>query len=101
LMMQLGVAAGFTLLESKVSLPTIAKLEPSVLYGAGLYLLGSRVASGNAGKFMEQAGATLLTIGASRCVKTGSIRTAGTSDDDDSMPSMDDDDDDAEDDLND
>lgn len=56
------------------ALPTIMDLDPALVYGAALYLLGRKAAAGKSGRMLESAGKGLVTYAAGRSVYRGSVK---------------------------
>lgn len=76
-----GLALGL-LNKSGKKLPTIAGLNPNLLYGAGLFLLGPELMKGKNGERLGAIGTGFLTVAASE-IPTKGIKVSGDSDDDD------------------
>jgi hypothetical protein len=95
--MLIGVAAaaGLGLLEKKgKKLPTVANIDPALLYGAVAYLGGRKLLGGRNGARLEAAGEALLAVAANRVVARGSVKVAGDELVGDDFDDSDDDDDD-------
>lgn len=64
--------------KNKVALPTVAGIEPALLYGGVLAYFGPKIAKGKQGQMVQAVGSGLLTLGAYNYVRTGSATLAGT-----------------------
>lgn len=92
LIVGVATAAAFSMAEKKgVRMPTVAGLDPALLYGMGLYVFAKKIAKGKNGDRVEAIGESLLTLAASRAVQRGGVKVAGEDDDDDDLEDDDDD----------
>lgn len=71
----LGGAAAFALMQKKATLPTVAGLDPALLYGAAAVALGMSM-KGKNGERLRSVGDGVLAVGIARAVDRGSVRGA-------------------------
>lgn len=76
-----GLAVGL-LNKSGKKLPTVAGLNPNLLYGAGLFVLGPELVKGRNGERLGALGAGMLTLAASE-IPTKGVKVGADDDDDD------------------
>lgn len=76
-----GVGAGLVLAiaEKKTTLPTVAGLDPAVLYGAVGYALARKSKNKQMG-MVRQASIAMLTVGVNRSYSRGSIKVGEDTD---------------------
>jgi len=65
-----------------INLPTVANIDPGILYGAAFSLVLPRYVGGKNGSRMQAVGDGMLAAAAARSFERGSVKVAGEDDDD-------------------
>lgn len=68
--------------EPRFQLPTVAGVDPALVWGFGLGFLAPHLVRGRAGKMLAQVGTGMATVGVFRSVQRGSVKVEGIVGDD-------------------